>query len=185
MNPGSYNFVATREEPFRNSPIRNEDELYSPMSFVFRLNLFRLLTVLSPMLASAVHAELPTIGQPAPIPQFNAGIRGPQLSEITLEKLRGKLVILEFWATWCGPCIAAFPHINELAEKYSGQPVQFIAVSTDDGADARKNVEHLLDKRPLNTWVVIDDHGATQARYGVRGIPATYLIGPSGKLEAI
>jgi uncharacterized protein (TIGR03435 family) len=155
------------------------------MSFTFRSNLFRLLAVLSALVASAVDAELPTIGKPAPIPQFSAGIQGPQLSEITLEKLRGKLVILEFWATWCGPCLAAFPHINQLAEKYSGQPVQFIAVSTDDGADARTKVEHLLDKRPLNTWVVIDDHGATQARYGVRAIPATYLIGPSGTLEAI
>ena len=92
--------------------------------------------------------------------------------------LKGKVVGVEFWATWCAPCIASIPHLNELAEQYRDEDVVFISLTDEPLA----TVESFLKRKPIKGWVALDtDRGAGDA-YGVTGIPRTFLIGRTGKI---
>jgi uncharacterized protein (TIGR03435 family) len=129
---------------------------------------------------AAAAAEPPAIGDPAPEVALQY-IQAPDGSPLTLEGLRGKVVVLEFWATWCGPCIAAIPHLNRVAEEVAGEPVVFIAI-TDE---APERVEPFLKKREMTAWVARDRERATMRAYGVRYIPHTVVIGPDGRVAAV
>src|SRR5262245_38056996 len=71
-------------------------------------------------------ATAPELHKPAPDLQLDSYFSAPPDAPRSLAGLRGKVVVLEFWATWCVPCVAAIPHLNELAEKLADQPVVFI-----------------------------------------------------------
>ena len=85
---------------------------------------------------SNVRAALNALqGKPAPELQLNGWINSKALN---LKQLKGKIVVLDFWATWCGPCIASIPHTNELMEKYSKKGVLIIGVCAQRGAEKIK-----------------------------------------------
>ena len=71
-------------------------------------------------------------GKPAPALQLNGWLN---TKDLDLEKLKGKIVVLDFWATWCGPCIAAIPHTNEMMQKYADKGVVIIGVCHQRGAE--------------------------------------------------
>ena len=113
--------------------------------------------------------------------------------------LNGKVVVIDFWATWCGPCLAAIPHLEELQEKYSDQNVSFIGFSID--AD-RQALSDFLKDRTLAWPVIIDDIEVDAAEIadsvvaaswdmpsttacGISGIPALVVIGRDGKVAAM
>jgi thiol-disulfide isomerase/thioredoxin len=123
----------------------------------------------------------PKRGQAAPPLHLVKLLQAPADAPRTLDKLKGKAVVLEFWGTWCAPCVAAFPHLNELVKATEGEPVVFLAV-TDEPAD---HVAAFLAKKPLAAWVGIDDKGATTAAYGVRSWPTTVLIDPDGVVQGV
>jgi uncharacterized protein (TIGR03435 family) len=91
------------------------------------------------------------------------------------------MVVLEFWATWCGPCVQAIPHLNDLAEKFRKEPVQFVAITSEDEA----TVKAFLKKKPINAWVALDTDKAMNNAYGITAIPQTVVIGKDGKIAAI
>jgi len=62
-------------------------------------------------------------GDPAPPLGFEFVVQGPQLADLNWQNLRGKVVILDFWGTWCAPCVADIPHLNELISSYGKKPV--------------------------------------------------------------
>lgn len=106
---------------------------------------------------------------------------------IKLSELRGKKVIIDFWATWCGPCIMSFPGMKQAKEKYAGDPnVQFLFVNTFERVpekDWQGHVAGFVDKRNFQYLEPLLDFGNTTAlNYGVEGIPAKFLIGPDGKI---
>lgn len=121
------------------------------------------------------------MGRPAPPIFLKKLLQAPANAPRTLDRLKGKAVVLEFWGTWCGPCIEAFPHLNALVKDTRGEPVVFIAI-TDEPAD---KVEAFLKKKSLATWVGIDDRGATTLGYGIRAFPTTVLIDPDGIVRAV
>jgi uncharacterized protein (TIGR03435 family) len=92
--------------------------------------------------------------------------------------LRGKVVVLEFWATWCAPCIGEIPILNRLADSIDPGKVQFISVDDEEPAV----VEKFLKKKPISGWVLLDTSGEMYKRYGVDARPATIVIGPDGKV---
>src|SRR5215831_9135496 len=76
----------------------------------------------------------PKVGQDPPLLQATALLQAPDGAKLDAKSLEGKVVVLEFWATWCGPCVAAIPHLNELSDKFKNQPVQFVAITAEDEA---------------------------------------------------
>ena len=102
---------------------------------------------------------------------------------ISMDELQGKVVLIDFWATWCGPCRAALPHMKEIAKKFQGQPLVILSVSLDDDAQKWKN---FIAKNEM-TWLQYRDGGFTGpiARlFDVEAIPTTFTIDADGVLQA-
>lgn len=95
---------------------------------------------------------------------------------LDLESLKGQAVMLEFWATWCGPCVAAWPHVQELHDEYADQGLVVLALSSED----EKTVSSFLDQRGFSVRTA---SGSTASGpYGIEGIPKTFLIDAEGKI---
>ena len=119
----------------------------------------------------------------------HAGVMAPDFEAKTLDgrpfklsELRGKIVLIDFWATWCGPCVAELPNVKKLYEQFGGEHFAVVGISFDrDAATARKFVG--ARKLPwTQIWAEKADEGQIAGLYGVGGIPATFLIGADGKV---
>jgi len=117
-------------------------------------------------------------GDVAPEFQLAQVVEGPELDKINWEALKGKVVVLEFWATWCAPCIDAIPHLNELADHFKDKPIQFISIAK---RDSLSRVRGLLRRKPMRGWVVLDEVAKTADLYGARAIPHSAIIDKEGK----
>jgi thiol-disulfide isomerase/thioredoxin len=105
---------------------------------------------------------------------------------VSLESLKGKTVILDFWATWCGPCKASFPGMQQVVTKYKDNDnVKLLFVDTfESGKDREKNVIDFIKKNKYDFHVVYDtDDNDIAGKYGVTGIPTKVVIGPDGKMK--
>ena len=100
---------------------------------------------------------------------------------ISLDELQGKVVLIDFWATWCGPCREALPRIQGIAKKFQGQPLVILSISLDK--DATKWQEFVAKNHM--TWEQYRDgsDGVMAQRFGVRAIPATFTIDSDGVLQ--
>lgn len=102
-----------------------------------------------------------------------------QNAKVSLHEHAGKVVYVDFWASWCGPCKQSFPFMNELQKKYSAAGLRIIAINVDkDKEDAQK----FLSKNPTQFILAFDAEGIVPAQYQVKGMPSSYLIGRDGKL---
>lgn len=101
---------------------------------------------------------------------------------IALDKLKGKVVYVDFWASWCGPCRRSFPWMAEMQQKYGAKGFTVVAVNVDK---KRSDAERFLEKTPAGFTVVYDEAGTTPAAYAVKGMPSSYLIDPSGKVTFV
>jgi thiol-disulfide isomerase/thioredoxin len=98
---------------------------------------------------------------------------------IKLEHFVGKVVYLDFWASWCGPCKQSFPWMNEMQSKYGPQGFQVIGV----GLDARHDdALRFLNSTSANFTVAFDHTGDTPQRFSVKGMPTSVLIGRDGRV---
>ena len=104
---------------------------------------------------------------------------------IRSSELRGKVVMLDFWATWCGPCIAEMPILLKLASEYEPRGVVFLAASRDDPGVAKVQVGMFIDQRApgLARYAAFADDGTADA-YAVSAIPTMVLIDRKGQLHA-
>jgi thiol-disulfide isomerase/thioredoxin len=101
---------------------------------------------------------------------------------LTLDDLQGKVVLIDFWATWCGPCREALPHLQETAKKFEGQPLVVLSISLD--TDEAKWKEFVTKNKM--TWLQYRDGGFTGSiakLYGVNAIPHTFTIDTDGVLQ--
>lgn len=120
------------------------------------------------------------LGQPAPPITITDWIAN--VPQDTL--LEGKHIVLEFWATWCGPCIAAVPHMNELQEEVSQEDLYFLSLTDESVA----KVERALERVDFSSVVVSDQSEQTHIRFGdgktgLEAYPMTVLIGPQGNVQ--
>lgn len=100
--------------------------------------------------------------------------------EISLASLKGKVVYLDFWASWCGPCKHTLPWMNKLAEQFKDSNVQIVAVSVDQ---KRENVDKALASVQPHYTILHDPTGTTAAAYKLGKMPTSFLIGPDGVVK--
>jgi thiol-disulfide isomerase/thioredoxin len=134
--------------------------------------------VLSVLCVGMLAAGEQAVGAQAP--EFNGtkfyNVPPTQSTPVTLASLRGRVVLLDFWATWCGPCVASIPHLIELHEKYADQGL--VIVGHTDGSSM--DVEGFVKKKGMPYIVSVGaDIGDA---YGVTGIPHVVVIDPDGKI---
>lgn len=101
---------------------------------------------------------------------------------IELSDLRGKVVVLDFWATWCGPCVQAMPHMEELATEFAGEGLVVLGVN-QDRPNAEDQVRSFVADRGVSFTQVMDPDHNIGSKYQVRAIPRTVVIGPEGKIR--
>jgi thiol-disulfide isomerase/thioredoxin len=116
-------------------------------------------------------------------PGFN--VRSVSGDDVSLEKLKGKIVLLDFWATWCGPCREEMPAVKEIWKKYRGDQFVILGISLDRDRGA---LNRYLSQEGI-TWPQVYDRAGDQSSlsrmYGVRGIPHTVLIDQDGIVRAV
>ena len=101
--------------------------------------------------------------------------------KISLSSLRGQVVFLNFWATWCPPCRLEMPSMQVLHDEYGREGLTILAVDLHEEFDA---VQSFVSENELTFPVVIDTNGRVQIVYGVRSIPTTYIVGRNGDVLA-
>lgn len=140
-----------------------------PRNPVFVSLLISFLTITSPAAYSA--------GASGPAPDFKlASAKGM----VELNALKGKVVYVDFWASWCTPCRKSFPWLNEMNKKYKGQGLEIIGINLDK---SREPIDQFLAKTPAEFTIAYDPSGGTAANYKVMGMPSTYIIGRSGFID--
>lgn len=111
----------------------------------------------------------------------------PDLGSFGLEgklpgDLKGRVVLVDFWASWCGPCKDSFPAMDELQKKYGAQGLVVLAVSVDQDAEAMKD---FLKEHPASFPIVHDAKKKLVSRVNISSMPASIVIGRDGKVVAI
>ena len=127
-------------------------------------------------------AYLPPV-LPRPAPAFEAvDLDGASFSS---KALKGQWVLLDFWATWCPPCIADLPKLTDLHNRYAERGFSVVSVSIDEGKKAAKKVERMVKKRKANHPVYLDAaENPAWSAYQVRVVPTQFLINPEGQIVA-
>ncbi|WP_291145982.1 TlpA disulfide reductase family protein [Flavobacterium sp. UBA7680] len=105
--------------------------------------------------------------------------------EVKLSDYRGKVVVLDFWATWCGPCKASFPKMQDLVTQYKDKDVAFLFINTWENKkedEVLKNVTNYITEKKYDFNVVFDSKSEVVANYKIKGIPTSILIGKDGNI---
>jgi thiol-disulfide isomerase/thioredoxin len=133
---------------------------------------FLLIFFVFPVVASAVE-----IGMLAP--EFDLiGSNG----NVHLSEHKGKVVYLDFWASWCGPCVQSFPWMNDIQSRYGSKGLQIIAINLDQKPDDAKK---FLADHPAKFQILFDKDGVTPKLYGIKGMPSSFLISKDGQIKMI
>jgi cytochrome c biogenesis protein CcmG, thiol:disulfide interchange protein DsbE len=127
-------------------------------------------TVSSGTLAAVSSGHPPVLAPEISLPTLTG-------QNLDLATYRGKVVLLDFWATWCEPCKEEIPHLVELQDKYRSQGLQIIGISMDDGPEP---VPDFYRKFKMNYPVVMGNAKTGQLYGGILGLPITFLIGRDG-----
>lgn len=142
-----------------------------------------LLVVLSGMAMAAdevpVRAMLQPRDQRRPAPEF--ALRDGAEKKIELKDFRGRVVLLDFWATWCHGCVQEMPWFVEFHDKYGQKGLTVIGVSMDE--DGWKEIKPFLERTKVPYRIVLGDAVAGK-RYGIAGLPDTFLIDRQGRIAA-
>ena len=144
-----------------------------------RRRVLRASIALAAFLPLAVNVTLAAaIGDAAPAFTLPAAPGG----SIALEQLRGQVVYVDFWASWCAPCRRSFPWMNEMQQRYGGRGLVIVAINVDT---KREDVERFLRQYPAEFTVAYDGTGGTPGAYGVKVMPSSYLVDTRGRIAGI
>lgn len=105
-----------------------------------------------------------------------------QASQIKLSDYQGKIVYLDFWASWCGACLQSFPALNEIKKTFDGKAFEVIAINLDEDLDEGKR---FLEKLNVAFPVLSDPQGVVPEQYQLQAIPMSFLIDKQGKIQMV
>jgi peroxiredoxin len=120
-----------------------------------------------------VVAQPAVLGNPAP----DFSLSGPA-GETRLSTLKGKLILVHFWATWCPPCREELPSLAKLNGQMAGKPFRLLAISID--TEGNEAVQKLFGRLGITLPVLLDKESQVARQYGTTGVPETFIISPSG-----
>ncbi len=139
--------------------------------------------ILAPLLLVAAGLIHPPARAASEVGDRAPDIQLPGVSkEVRLAALQGKVVYLDFWASWCGPCRKSFPWMNEMQSRYGGRGLQIVAVNLDA---RRELADKFLAEVPAKFTIGFDPKGDSPKRYAITGMPTSLLIGVDGKVREV
>jgi len=145
------------------------------LSICHRLRDFFISTsiIISVVFSTAVFAE----NSAKLAPDFS--LPGVNNSQINLADYRGKVVLVDFWASWCTPCIRSFPWMDEMVEKYGEQGFEIIAINMDQEAILAKK---FLTRYPNKLTIAFDPQGVVAEQYEIMGLPNSFILNKQGEI---
>jgi thiol-disulfide isomerase/thioredoxin len=126
--------------------------------------------------SSGANSEL--VGKPAPDFQLEL-LDG---TKFRLSESKGRVVVLDFWATWCGPCLQAMPQVDRVAREFRDRGVRLVAVNLQE---APREITAMLERHKLSPTVALDRDGVVAEKYGVTAIPQTVVIDREGNVARL
>jgi len=120
-----------------------------------------------------------TSGSEGNAPNFKLTLLDGRVVE--LKSLRGKIVVIDFWATWCPPCRITLPLMNKVYKKTRGKDVEVFGISTDRVSSQK--VKEFVKKNRISMPILHDRNGTVSRKYGIRGIPAMFIIDKQGNIH--
>ena len=159
---------------------RSEKDFNYPMAVFIFAALTVLVIILSLKLndSSVEFSNQVAIEGDIPAPDFTfPGLDGKMVS---LSDYRGKVVLVNIWATWCPPCVDEMPSMEKLYRKFKGKNFEILAVSIDE--PGLKAVAPFMKKSNLTFPALIDSEGAIKAVYGITGVPESFIVDKQGIL---
>ena len=136
--------------------------------------------LLAAVLALATSSALPVVAPTTPAPDFT--LRAMDGPNMRLQEQRGRVVMINFWATWCGPCRQEMPHLNRLYEKYRASGFVLLGVNVDDDT---RNAAEVATKLGVKFPVLLDTDKRVSKLYDLSTMPSTVIIDRDGKVRYV
>ncbi len=129
------------------------------------------------------HADaIRPLGRGTEAPEFSLPRVDGKPGGVSLTELRGQVVLLDFWATWCAPCLHMMPTLHRLYQRWRGEGVEFLGINFDGSTVTPEQVEAVLREHPAPYPMVIDQDGEVGSRYKVVALPHIVLIDRGGNI---
>jgi thiol-disulfide isomerase/thioredoxin len=130
------------------------------------------------IVALALFASWLTAASPKLAP--NVTLQSAEGAPVQLAAHKGKVLLIDFWASWCVPCKTSFPALDAIYQEYQPRGLEVLAVNLDE---QRKNADVFLAAHPHRMTVLFDPKGAAPSAFGVKGMPSSFLIDKTGAIR--
>ncbi|WP_127130880.1 TlpA family protein disulfide reductase [Pseudoflavitalea rhizosphaerae] len=155
--------------------IAEADSIYTAYSAITRNSNYS-------AIVNGIYTKIKKFTKGAPAPDFN--FRTVSGEKVSLESLRGNIVYIDVWATWCGPCKAEIPHLKKVEANYHGKPISFVSISVDELKDTDKWIAYVTDNNLKGVQLMADNafNSTFIQEFNIAAIPRFIMIDKEGKI---